>query len=183
MRLVLASASPRRQEILRTAGIPFTVRPADVDETPVAGENPEAFVARLAEAKARAVQQDDEQVLGADTVVVIDEAVLGKPTHAEDARRMLRSLSGRSHRVLTGICLLNGNEVQQTVEETTVYFRELDEQEIADYVATGESMDKAGAYGIQGAASKFIHRIEGCYFNVVGLPISRVYSFIRSSLR
>ena len=96
---------------------------------------------------------------------------------------MLRSLSGRTHRVLTGICLLHGDQVQQAVEETTVYFRELDEQEIADYVATGEPMDKAGAYGIQGAAAKFIHRVEGCYFNVVGLPISRVYNFIRSSLR
>lgn len=183
MRLVLASASPRRQEILRTAGIPFIVRPADVDETPIAGEMPEAFVGRLAEAKAQAVRQDDEQVLGADTVVVVDKTVLGKPADADDARRMLRSLSGRAHQVLTGICLLNDNDVQQAVEETTVYFRDLDEQEIADYVATGEPMDKAGAYGIQGGASKFIHRIEGCYFNVVGLPISRVYSFIRSSLR
>jgi septum formation protein len=183
MRLVLASASPRRQEILRTAGIPCVVRPADVDETPIVGEIPEAFVQRLAEAKARAVRQDDEQVLGADTVVVVDEAILGKPADANDAQRMLRSLSGRSHRVLTGICLINGDQVQRVVEETTVYFRELDQQEIADYVATGEPMDKAGAYGIQGAASKFIHRVEGCYFNVVGLPISRVYSFIRSSLR
>ena len=183
MRLVLASASPRRQEILRTAGIPFVARPAHVDETPIAGETPEAFVGRLAEAKAQAVLQNDEQVLGADTVVVIDETVLGKPADANEAQRMLRSLSGRTHRVLTGICLLNGDQVQRATEETTVYFRELDEQEIADYVATGEPMDKAGAYGIQGAAAKFIYRIEGCYFNVVGLPISRVYSFIRSSLR
>jgi len=183
MRLVLASASPRRQEILYAAGVPFVVRPANVDETPIAGESPEAFVQRLAEAKAQDVRRNHEHVLGADTVVVIDEAVLGKPADIEDAQRMLRSLSGRTHRVLTGICLLHGDQVQQAVEETTVYFRELDEQEIADYVATGEPMDKAGAYGIQGAAAKFIHRVEGCYFNVVGLPISRVYNFIRSSLR
>jgi septum formation protein len=183
MRLVLASASPRRQEILRTAGIPCVARAADVDETPIAGESPEVFVGRLAEAKAQAVRHDDQQVLGADTVVVIDGTVLGKPADANDARRMLRSLSGRTHRVLTGICFLNGYQIQRAVEETTVYFRELDEEEIANYVATGEPMDKAGAYGIQGAASKFIHRVEGCYFNVVGLPISLVYSFIRSSLR
>lgn len=183
MRLVLASASPRRQEILRTAGIPFVVRPADIGETPIVGEIPEAFVQRLAESKARTVRQENEHVLGADTIVVVDEAVLGKPADTNDAKRMLRSLSGRSHRVLTGICLLSGDQARRAVEETIVYFRELDEQEIADYVATGEPMDKAGAYGIQGEASKFIHRIEGCYFNVVGLPISRVYSFIRSSLR
>ena len=183
MQLVLASASPRRQQILRTARIPFIARPAEVVEAHLPGESPEAFVKRLAEAKARAVWREGELVLGADTVVVIDTTILGKPTDEDEARRMLRSLSGRTHRVLTGIVLFNGTEARADVEETIVHFRALDDLEIADYAATGEPLDKAGAYGIQGAASKFVHRIEGCYFNVVGLPISRVYSFIRSSLR
>lgn len=183
MQLVLASASPRRRQILRTAGIPFIARPADVVEAHLPGESPEAVVKRLAEAKARAVWREGELVLGADTVVVIDTTILGKPADEDDARRMLRLLSGRAHRVLTGIVLFNGTDARAEIEDTTVHFRALDDLEIADYAATGEPLDKAGAYGIQGAASKFVHRIEGCYFNVVGLPISRVYSCIRSSLR
>ncbi len=183
MRLVLASASPRRKEILQTAGIPFEARTADVDERILGGESPEDYVQRLAEAKARAVCQEGETVLGADTVVVVDGQVLGKPADQREAAQMLRALSGRSHRVLTGVCFFDGSSAHGSVEETVVYFRELDDDEIADYIATGEAADKAGAYGIQGAASKFIDRIEGCYFNVVGLPISSVYSFIRSSLR
>lgn len=183
MQLVLASASPRRQQILRTAHIPFIARPADVVEAHLPGELPEAFVKRLAEVKARAAWREGELVLGADTVVVIDTTILGKPANEDEARRMLRSLSGRTHRVLTGIVLFNGTEAWADIEETIVHFRALDDLEIAEYAATGEALDKAGAYGIQGAASKFVHRIEGCYFNVVGLPISRVYSFIRSSLR
>ena len=183
MRLVLASASPRRQQILRAAGIPFIARPADVIEALLPDESPEAFVKRLAEAKARAVWRDGELVLGADTVVVIDKTILGKPADEDEARRMLRLLSGRTHRVLTGIALFDGTVVRADVEETMVHFRDLDDLEIADYAATGEPLDKAGAYGIQGAASKFVPCIEGCYFNVVGLPISRVYSCIRSSLR
>ena len=183
MRLVLASASPRRQEILQTAGIPFVARPADVDERLLDGESPEDHILRLAEAKARAVWREGETVLGADTVVVVDGRVLGKPADRHEAKQMLRALSGRSHRVLTGICFFDGAATHGSVEETIVWFRELDDAEIDDYVAGGEAADKAGAYGIQGAASKFIHRIEGCYFNVVGLPVSRVYSFIRSSLR
>lgn len=183
MRLVLASASPRRQQILRAAGIPFIARPADVIEALLPDESPEALVKRLAEAKARAVWRDGELVLGADTVVVIDKTILGKPADEDEARRMLRLLSGRTHRVLTGIALFDGTVVRADVEETMVHFRDLDDLEIADYAATGEPLDKAGAYGIQGAASKFVQRIEGCYFNVVGLPISRVYSCIRSSLR
>ncbi|MDA1313774.1 MAG: Maf family protein [Acidobacteria bacterium] len=183
MRLVLASASPRRKNILQTAGIPFVTRPADVDERLLDGESPEEHVQRLAEAKARAVWREGETVLGADTVVVVDSQILGKPADQSEAKQMLRALSGRSHRVLTGMCFFDGASAHASVEETIVYFRDLDDNELADYVATGEAADKAGAYGIQGAASKFIHRIEGCYFNVVGLPVSRVYSFIRSSLR
>jgi septum formation protein len=183
VRLVLASASPRRRDILQTAGIEFVARPADIDESQLDGESPEDHVQRLAEAKARAVWREGETVLGADTVVVVDDQLLGKPADQREAKQMLRALSGRSHRVLTGICFFDGASAHGSVEETIVHFRDLDDNEIADYVATGEAADKAGAYGIQGAASKFIHRIEGCYFNVVGLPVSRVYSFIRSSLR
>ncbi len=181
--LILASASQRRREILASAGIAFEVRPAHVDETPLENETPEDHVHRLAEAKARAVWREGETVLGADTVVAIDSLLLGKPRDAADAARMLRALSGRRHRVLTGICFLDGKTAETAVEETVVEFLPLSDDEIAAYIATGEPLDKAGAYGIQGAASKFIVRVEGCYFNVVGLPISRVYRFIRSSLR
>jgi septum formation protein len=181
--LILASASPRRREILESAGIPFEVRPAHVDETPLENETPEDHVRRLAETKARAVWREGEVVLGADTTVTIDSIVLGKPASDDDAARMLRALSGRRHRVLTGICFFDGKTAETAVEETIVEFLPLSDEEIAAYVATGEPFDKAGAYGIQGAASKFISRIEGCYFNVVGLPISRVYRFMRSSLR
>jgi len=183
MRLVLASASPRRKEILRTARIPFVARPADVDESVLEGESPESHVTRLAEAKARAAWREGETVLGADTVVVAGDKILGKPADRAEAARMLRALSGRTHRVLTAVCFFDGTSTHTSVEETVVHFRELTDDEIAGYIATGEADDKAGAYGIQGAASKFIDRIEGCYFNVVGLPVSRVYSFIRSSLR
>jgi septum formation protein len=181
--LILASASPRRREILESAGIPFKVRPAHVDETPLENETPEAHVRRLAEAKARAVWSEGETVLGADTTVAVDSLLLGKPEDAADATRMLRALSGRPHRVLTAVCFFDGKTAETAVEETFVEFVPLSDDEIASYIATGEPFDKAGAYGIQGAASKFISRIEGCYFNVVGLPISRVYRFIRSSLR
>lgn len=181
--LVLASASPRRSEILRGAGIEFSVRPAHVDEAVREGEPARDYARRLAEAKARSVHRRGETVLGADTVVVLDGALLGKPADEADARRMLRMLSGREHEVLTGICLLSDRETLTAVESTKVKFLELGDGEIDAYVATGEPLDKAGAYGIQGAASKFIERIEGCYFNVVGLPIARVYGFMRSSLR
>ena len=183
MRLVLASASPRRTEILRNAGIPFLARPVDVVEDLLTGESANDYVRRLAEAKARAAWREGEIALGADTVVVVDDRILGKPSDDSEATRMLGAISGRSHRVLTGFCFFDGVDASAAVEETVVHFRELSGREIAAYIATGECADKAGAYGIQGAACKFIHRIEGCYFNVVGLPISRVYSFIRSSLR
>ena len=191
MALVLASASPRRKEILSNAGIEFTARTADVDETLQEDESPEEHVRRLAEAKARAVWREGETVLGADTVVVVDDHILGKPADDKDAARMLSLLSGRRHRVLTGVCFYDGEQAcaeahagaRTAVEETAVEFLELSDQEIATYIATGEPADKAGAYAIQGGASKFVRRIEGCYFNVVGLPISRVYGFIRSNLR
>ena len=175
--LVLASSSPRRREILQAAGIPFEARPADVDETLLPGESAEAHVRRLARKKAEAVQGD--LVLGADTVVVVDNRILGKPADTGDASRMLRLLSGRDHFVLTGICLRNGRESRVDSASTLVRFMPLSNAEIDDYVAGGEPMDKAGAYAIQGLASKFIERIEGCYFNVVGLPISLVYKYLK----
>jgi len=177
--LVLASASPRRREILNSAGICCSVRPAEVDESRLAGETPGNYVRRLAEAKARAVQQPGETVLGADTVVVIDGRILGKPRDAADASRMLRLLSGRIHDVVTGVCVLRGEECRNVSETTKVKFSALSDSEIDSYVSTDEPLDKAGAYGIQAGASKFIEGIEGCYFNVVGLPISRVYRLLR----
>ena len=178
--LVLASQSPRRSEILRQAGIPFTVRVAGVDESVLAGEGPAEYVKRLAEAKARAVEASAEEVvLGADTTVVIDGEILAKPEDAEDARRMLRKLSARRHQVLTGICLRRGAEVVSDFASTAVVFARMSEGEIADYVASGEPMDKAGGYAIQGLASKFVEGIEGDFFNVMGLPVALVYGYLR----
>jgi len=174
--LILASQSPRRAEILRQAGIPFVVRVAAIDETPLPGEPAEAYVRRLAEAKASAVTAaPDEIVLAADTTVVVDDEILAKPTDAADARRMLALLSGRRHEVMTGVCLRRGKEHIVDHAVTAVWFAPMSAQEIADYVATGEPMDKAGAYAVQGLASKVIPRIEGDYCNVVGLPIALVY--------
>jgi septum formation protein len=183
MKLVLASASPRRRQLLQTARIPFTARPAEIDEQPIPNESPAAYVSRLAEAKARASWQPGELALGADTVVTLDGLLLGKPRDAADARRMLRLLSGRTHQVLTGVCLFDGTLSRAAVETTAVEFLDLTDEEIEAYVAGGEPLDKAGAYGIQGEASKFVQRIDGCYFNVMGLPLARVYGFIRSILR
>jgi septum formation protein len=178
--LVLASQSPRRAEILRQAGIAFTVRSAVVDETPWPGEKPEDYVLRLAEAKALAVPAaPGEIVLGADTTVVIDGRMLGKPDDAADARRMLEALSGRRHEVLTGICLRRETALIRDWAVTQVWFTAMTAAEIDEYVAGGEPMDKAGAYAIQGLASRFIEKIEGCYFNVVGLPVALVYQHTR----
>jgi septum formation protein len=180
--LILASASPRRLEILRRAGIACRVRPANVDETPRPGEAPEAYVRRLAREKAQAVWRPGELVLGADTAVVVQGHIVGKPRDARDAANMLRLLSGRVHRVLTGVCLLGPDSPRRPrtqAVETRVWFRRLSRAEIADYVASGEPMDKAGAYAIQGLASKFVERIEGCYWNVMGLPVSRVYALLK----
>lgn len=178
--LVLASQSPRRRELLGCAGIPFVVRPASVDESRIGEEDPGEHVCRLAREKAQSVAcAPDEIVLGADTVVVIDGEVLGKPSDREHAARMLRQLSGRSHEVVTGICLRASNRLIVDKESTRVRFVKLPEAEIAAYVASGEPMDKAGAYAIQGQASRFVDRIEGCYFNVVGLPVAMVWRHLQ----
>jgi len=184
--LILASTSPRRQELLRNAGIPFEVRTPKIHEIRRHGEGAEDYVVRLAKEKAEdaAHQLGGNQlvVLGADTTVVVDEEILEKPSDPADAVRMLRLLSGRSHQVMTGVCLLvrdskNSNSLT-AIEKTTVIFRSLGEEEIQSYVATGEPLDKAGAYAIQGRASRWIPRIEGCYFNVVGLPVPLVYRML-----
>jgi septum formation protein len=188
--IVLASASPRRQELLRNAGIAFTVVPAAIHETPLANESPRDCAERLAREKALAVSRNLPQqwVLGADTIVVVDKNILGKPRDAADACRMLRLLSGRTHAVITGVCIVEpgatgqgsaASKVNTTSESTLVTFCELSDDEIRDYVATGEPMDKAGAYAIQGIASRWIPRIEGDYSNVVGLPVALVHRMLR----
>lgn len=183
MPLILASASPRRSELLRNAAIPFTVEPAHVPEQPAAHETPVDYAQRLARDKARAVsaRHPESAVLGADTVVVVDQHLLEKPTDQADAARMLRLLSGRTHQVITGVCLLAPHFEQTEAEITQVVFSPLSEREIAAYIASGEPMDKAGAYAIQGMASRWVERIEGCYFNVVGLPLPRVYRMLRAA--
>ena len=180
MRLVLASASPRRADLLRAAGIPFEAQAVDVDERFHADETPEHAVARLAEVKATAalVLHPHAVVLGADTTVVVDGESLAKPSDAAVAARMVRLLSGRTHEVLTGICLLCGKRRLVHVESTRVRMARLSDDEITWYVATGEPFDKAGAYGVQGFASRFIEGIDGSYSNVVGLPISSVYRLL-----
>ncbi|MGO9256180.1 MAG: Maf family protein [Bryobacteraceae bacterium] len=180
--VVLASQSPRRAEILRQAGIPFVVRSAEVDETPIDGEPPEDHVRRLAEWKALAVEaSSDETVLGADTTVVVDGQMLGKPADTADARRMIARLAGRRHEVLTGICLKRGCRRVRDWEATQVWFAAMSEAEIDAYAASGEPMDKAGGYAIQGLASKFVEHIDGCYFNVMGLPVALVYRYLTGS--
>ncbi len=197
--LVLASASPRRQELLRHAGISFIPQPADIDETPLADESAWQCAERLAREKALVVWRTRPQdvVLGADTIVVVDEAILGKPRDADDAARMLRLLAGRVHRVITGVCVVTAmatdqaaqsavdklstenREVKTASETTLVTMNPLTDEEIRDYVATGEPIDKAGAYAIQGIASRWIPRIEGDYSNVVGLPVALVYRMLQ----
>ncbi len=174
--LVLASQSPRRRELLTTAGFQFTVRARPVEERRGAWESPRDYVLRLAREKAEAAWEGrDEVVLGADTIVVLGDRVLEKPRDAEDARAMLGALSGVEHVVLTGICLRHAHGAVADCESTRVRFAELSRAEIESYVASGEPMDKAGAYAIQGLASKFVERIDGCYFNVMGLPLALFY--------
>ena len=174
--LVLASASPRRQELLRNAGIAFEVQPAHVPEDPLPEESAKECAERLAREKSLAVARwrPNDAVLGADTVVVIGNQILGKPVDAADAIRMLRLLSGRTHRVITGVCLVVDGQCSVASETTSVTMSEISEKEIAGYVATGEPMDKAGAYAIQGIGGRYVTQIEGCYFNVVGLPLARL---------
>ncbi len=182
--LILASRSPRRQELLRNAGIAFRVDASSVNEVMREGELPEGFARRMACEKACAVAARSAPgclVLGADTVVTLGGQLLGKPLDAADAARMLRLLSGVTHRVITGFCLVSSPACVRALDHETTYvtFRPLTEEEIQSYVASGEPMDKAGAYGIQGLASRFVTRIEGCYFNVVGLPVARVWQAIQ----
>jgi septum formation protein len=181
--IVLASGSPRRGEILTNAGIPFVREvPTGIDETPAPGEAPLDYVARLARVKAESVEVVNDRIaLGADTTVVLEGEILGKPSSVLDAVRMLRLLSGRSHEVMTGICLRNARGQVVDAATTRVWFAAMSQAEIEAYVASGEPMDKAGAYGIQGLASKFITRVEGCYFNVMGLPIALVYAHLRGN--
>jgi septum formation protein len=213
-RLVLASASPRRRELLAQAGYSFTVEAADVDESVREGESPAAYVIRLAEEKAEAVFDrsildapaavmgvpqdqsslsgsgpsslaridDDLVVLGADTTVVLDDQILGKPADAADARAMLRRLSGRTHQVLTGIAAATRAGTTSAVESTDVTFSEISGEELDAYCATPEPLDKAGAYGIQGYAARWVPCIDGCYFNVMGLPIARTVTLLNSAL-
>lgn len=180
MPLILASASPRRAELLRNAGIDFTVEPAHVPEEPRPDERPLVYAQRLARDKARAVfaRNSDSVVLGADTIVVVDEYLLEKPLDEADAARMLRLLSGRTHQVITGVCLCAAHYEVTQAEITQVSFGPLTDDEISGYIATREPMDKAGAYGIQGIASRWVERIDGCYFNVVGLPVPRAYRML-----
>jgi len=189
-RLLLASASPRRAEILRGAGIRFLVRPAHMKESVRPGESPKRLVARLAREKAFAaasLSAAPALILGADTEVVVGRQILGKPSSRRDARRMLRLLSGRTHTVLTGLTLLRlpGGALRprliSAVESTRVTFAHLTAREIAAYVASGEPMGKAGAYAIQGRGGKFVTRIDGCYFNVVGLPLARLCRMLQAT--
>jgi len=177
MRLILASASPRRSELLTAARIPFEVRPVEVDERPLAGEDPRDYVVRVARDKAEAFGAipPDSVVLTADTTVVVDGEILGKPADASDAARMLRLLSGRWHDVLSGVAFRHAGGDMTAADVSRVRFLPLGEDEIRWYVGTGEPFGKAGAYAIQGLASRFIDRIDGSYSNVVGLPVSSVY--------
>ena len=184
--IILASASPRRRELLQQAGFTFTVVASGVPEVRSPGEAPIAFATRLAREKAQDVASKSSAaaiVIGADTVVVCDEEVLGKPVDAEDAKRMLRLLAGRTHQVITGVCVLSGDVVELAAEVTMVQMLTVSSQEIDEYVASGEPMDKAGAYAIQGRAARWIPRIQGCYFNVVGLPIALVTAMIQAASR
>lgn len=179
MRLILASASVRRAEILRNARIAFSVLSSAVDETPVPGETPQAMVQRLAAAKAELVAAraiGPAIVVAADTTVVLEGAILGKPRTSDDARQMLEKLSGRTHSVVTGVALVRLPDVERRefIETTHVHFNIISREEIVRYLASGEPFDKAGSYAIQGLAGRFIPRVEGCYFNVVGLPLARL---------
>ena len=176
MDLILASASPRRRELLSHFGVEFTIDPAEGPETPPAGADAAETVMQLSAAKARqiALRHPGSVVIGADTVVELDGSILGKPADEEDAFRMLRALSGREHRVFTGVTVARDTQECTEAERTRVFFRTLTDAEIRAYIATGEPMDKAGAYGYQGLAGLFVERIDGDYFNVVGLPLCRL---------
>ena len=182
MELILASQSPRRKELLGLFHIPFSVRVANVDETMDARKSPYDEVARLSREKALAVNPGaSEVVVAADTVVGLDGRVLGKPSSAREAREMLSMLSGKVHQVMTGLTVVCGSQIQTVTEVTDVHFRPLSSREIDAYVETSESMDKAGAYAIQGGAAVFVERIEGDYYNVVGLPVCRLRQLLAAA--
>ena len=181
MNLILASQSPRRRELLGLTGLDFVVRVADIDETMDPGKAPFDEVARVSRMKAMAVSRDQgDVVIAADTIVVCGGQVLGKPRDEEDAFRILSLLSGRSHEVMTGMTVLTGDEIITHTEVTKIHFRDLLPGEIRAYIATGEPMDKAGAYGIQGGAALFADQMEGDYYNVMGLPVCRLAMILRS---
>lgn len=173
-KIILASGSPRRRELLELAGVPFIVQTADVDESIPAGTSPEEAVQLLAVKKARAVEAKQRLVLAADTVVALDGVIFGKPRNEEDAKEMLRTLSGKIHQVHTGVCIRRGEREEVFCETAQVEFYPLTEEEIERYVASGEPMDKAGAYGIQGKGALLVRRIAGDYYTIVGLPVARV---------
>lgn len=180
--VILASASPRRSELISLLGWPFSVKISSVDETIFSSESPRDAVVRLAIKKASSVSMDcgEGLIVAADTVVVLDGEIFGKPSSEEEAFSMVKRLSGRRHLVMTGVAVLSDGVVRGEVEETSVYFRDLDDDEINAYVETGEGKDKAGAYGIQGLGALLVRRIEGDYFNVVGLPLHRLSSMVES---
>ena len=184
-KLILASASPRRQHLLTQVGVPFTIEPADIDERSTPGEAPRDYVLRIAYEKAQHVsrQRPAAFVLGADTIVTIDAEILGKPRDLAEARRMLRGLSGRTHAVMTGLALLHHDRgvVQQDAVSTAVRFRHLSEHDIETYVVTAKPLDKAGAYAIQDSARAFVEAFDGCYTNVVGLPVQRTADLMRAA--
>ena len=180
MQVILASQSPRRQELLKLFNIPFTVRVADIDETMDESKLPYDEVARVSSLKAMAVSREESDVvIAADTIVVCDGKVLGKPKDEADAHRMLSLLSGRDHQVMTGLTVLRGEKILSCTEVTDIHFRALTEKEIESYIRTGEPMDKAGAYGIQGGAALFAEKLRGDYFNVVGLPVCRLGKLLK----
>ena len=180
MQLILASQSPRRKELLGLFHVPFQIRVADIDETMDPEKSAAEEVARVSRAKAMAVpRENDDVVVAADTIVVCGGEVLGKPKDEADAHRMLRLLGGRDHQVMTGMTVLRGERALTTTEITDIHFRELTDREILGYIATGEPMDKAGSYGIQGGAALFAEKLHGDYYNVMGLPVCRLGQLLK----
>lgn len=180
MKIILASQSPRRRELLKLMGLEFEIRVADIDETMDPNGDPMTEVARVSAAKAMAVDGKDDVVIAADTIVVCEGKILGKPHSEQEARDMLTLLSGRDHQVMTGFTVRQGFQTVTRTEVSHIYFRPLDPGEIGAYVKTGEPMDKAGAYGIQGKAALFVSRLEGDYYNVMGLPVCALTECLRS---
>ena len=180
MQFILASQSPRRRELMSLIGVPFVVRAADIDETMDPGKAPQDEVARVSRKKAEATPRNPEDVvIAADTIVVCGGRILGKPKDQEDAFQMLRLLSGRDHQVMTGLTVLHGEDCRVCTEITDLHFRPLSDREIRRYIRTGEPMDKAGSYGIQGGGALFAEKMAGNYYNVMGLPVCRLYEILR----